>query len=586
MRLFYRWMRSIMIQPKSNLLKLRCPALIILLSFGSVELHAQPILWAKQAVSSGPIEGFDMTVDALGNIYVCGDHSQDQIAFDGISLDVSFGAAFIAKYNPQGEVQWARSVSGGSENGMRALAYHNNAVYVCGIFEQTNSLTILDFGEFQLSGDGEPNLFLAKISLDGTWEWVKAIHTSDDLGPYQQTTPEEMIILPNGDIIMSGYCETSSVTIEGTVYPTNPDGSLFFTSFNENGDLNWFRTAETGSLFELEMNRSTQGVYFGGTVFGWPISYDSQELANSDFVSEEVVIGEISSNGDLLWWWAAGNFEGQCEFGGMDIDDSGDLRVSMRTSGVNGITINSIEYDATEHVEALFRLDSLGQVEDFDYTYTGFHTGFEGGLYVNEVLTAGDGTTYVTGKFESPSFLKPTFFGDTIGGEGLWESFVSAYDSSGQYLGVVSFEFESFQSGRFEVLEMVLDHEENVIITGFFVQDVTVGNFNLMADNQNQMFIIKLDATEGFGGATELVEFGAEHINLFPNPFHDQISIQLEEHLLGSTCRLMDLSGRVLMSNNVAESSLELDLFHLPAGTYIIQIEAGDSSFNRLIIKQ
>lgn len=74
---------------------------------------------------------------------------------------------------------------------------------------------------------------------------------------------------------------------------------------------------------------------------------------------------------------------------------------------------------------------------------------------------------------------------------------------------------------------------------------------------------------------------------IFPNPAHDNINIQLPEEVSGVTARLTDLSGKTVLVHKAthAGTNFSLNLSELPAGMYILQLEAGKTVRVEKILK-
>ena len=96
------------------------------------------VVWAKSIGGWGNEGGEDITVDASGNTYVTGTFWSDSLIFGSTILKGGprynffdfVGAIFVVKYNPNGEVVWAKGISGGESRGIAVDARGN--VYVIG----------------------------------------------------------------------------------------------------------------------------------------------------------------------------------------------------------------------------------------------------------------------------------------------------------------------------------------------------------------------------------------------------------------------------------------------------------------------
>lgn len=78
---------------------------------------------------------------------------------------------------------------------------------------------------------------------------------------------------------------------------------------------------------------------------------------------------------------------------------------------------------------------------------------------------------------------------------------------------------------------------------------------------------------------------------VYPNPFSDILHIQLWSEHDGVNLLLFDLSGKILLQRTlekIGETTFSINLSHLSAGSYVIQIIEHESAYSRnsLILKQ
>ena len=147
-----------------------------LTSFGEKDIFVSKIdsngqwLWARAAGGPDDDEGHSIAVDALGDVYVTGFFLGEARFGELVLWDASQKAGvFVVKVSTKGEWKWSRK-SGGT-----AYAYGQSIVvdptgfaYLTGVFRGGH----VTFGTTQLAGLGEDDIFVAKISLDGRWEWA------------------------------------------------------------------------------------------------------------------------------------------------------------------------------------------------------------------------------------------------------------------------------------------------------------------------------------------------------------------------------------------------------------------------------
>jgi hypothetical protein len=70
---------------------------------------------------------------------------------------------------------------------------------------------------------------------------------------------------------------------------------------------------------------------------------------------------------------------------------------------------------------------------------------------------------------------------------------------------------------------------------------------------------------------------------VFPNPFTSMVSIKAEKSI--KAVRVFDTYGRLVKEQNVSGMEIEIDLSELSIGTYLLQLDYGDSRSAQRIVK-
>lgn len=207
-------------------------------------------VWAKSMGGSGSDEGMGISLDAVGNVYIAGSFAYT-VDFDpnaGVTNLVSpdFDAIFVAKYDGNGNLIWAKSIDGkyNQEAYNLALDAAGN-VYTTGRLYGTLSDPV-DFdpgpGVFNLAPD-QNAFFVSKLDANGNFVWAKLIE-----GEFGQ------------DIAFDG---SSNVYVTGKFVGT--------TDFDPNaGVVNLISAAGPGDIFVLKLTSSGNFVWakqMGGTGF-------------------------------------------------------------------------------------------------------------------------------------------------------------------------------------------------------------------------------------------------------------------------------------------------------------------------------
>ncbi len=129
--------------------------------------------WAQTWGGSGPDQGYGVTVDGSGNVYITG-YFRGTVDFNPESGDphTSNGDedVFLSKFDSSGNFKWARTWGGSNwDMGEGVAADGSGNVYVTGNFKDT-----VDFdpgnGEYLLTGGGT---FLSRFDSSGNFKWAR-----------------------------------------------------------------------------------------------------------------------------------------------------------------------------------------------------------------------------------------------------------------------------------------------------------------------------------------------------------------------------------------------------------------------------
>ncbi|MFA6924583.1 MAG: SBBP repeat-containing protein [Bacteroidales bacterium] len=120
-------------------------------------------MWAKQAGGKDYDDVFGVSVDNNGNSYMTGRFT-DTVSFGGTYVhSVGNEDMFLTKYDPKGNVVWARTAgSRGTEIATECAADANGNVYVTGIFQST-----CNFDKYSVTSAGINDIFVAKYDSNG-----------------------------------------------------------------------------------------------------------------------------------------------------------------------------------------------------------------------------------------------------------------------------------------------------------------------------------------------------------------------------------------------------------------------------------
>ncbi|UOQ71419.1 T9SS type A sorting domain-containing protein [Hymenobacter cellulosilyticus] len=139
------------------------------------------LLWARQAGGTSDELGSDLAVDAAGNLYLSALFT-GTTRFGTTTASSAGGMdGVVAKYSPQGAVEWVRSGGGSGADALGDVALDAAGnVYVLGYFSTTATFTTAT-----LTSTGGYDLVVASYTPQGQVRWVQqAGGPADESGIY------------------------------------------------------------------------------------------------------------------------------------------------------------------------------------------------------------------------------------------------------------------------------------------------------------------------------------------------------------------------------------------------------------------
>ena len=274
-------------------------------------------IWAKQAGSTFTDQAQAIAVDGLGNSYMtgrfadvatfgAGDANQTVLTVGNLSED-----AFIAKYNSNGLLQWAKQISGASSDQAFGIAIDGAGnSYVTGGFSLTATFGAGEANQTQLIAPvgGNTDIFVAKYNTSGLLQWAKRNGQGSHDRGFAIAADQA------GNNYVTGFFQGSVVFGQGDPNQTTLNADLvediFIAKYNTNGALQWAKRAgSSGSEFGQGIAVDVFGNSYV-TGYGGFLTFGPGE-ANETIVGtagvEDIFIAKYDPNGLLLWAKSAGS---------------------------------------------------------------------------------------------------------------------------------------------------------------------------------------------------------------------------------------------------------------------------------------
>ena len=247
--------------------------------FGSVTLHNAGVnnvfivkydangnvLWAKSAGGFGNDGGYSISADASGNVFVTGGFGSAKIIFGSTILTNAAGYnVFIAKYDPNGNVLWAKSAAGtGGAWGYSVSADAAGNVFVTGDFYSRTLIfkpdTLTNADPSGITND----VFIAKYDALGNVLWVQRAGGTGSDGGYSVSTDAK------GNAYVTGAFLSSAITFGPTTL-LPPPGSvdpMFIARYDPNGNVLCASALASGGYNQNAVSADTSGNAYVGSSF-------------------------------------------------------------------------------------------------------------------------------------------------------------------------------------------------------------------------------------------------------------------------------------------------------------------------------
>jgi hypothetical protein len=537
-------------------------------------LHAQAPdwQWAKSIGGTHQTNATSMAVDASGNSYSAG-RFEGTVDFDpgpGVfNITSAFSDFFILKLDSSGNFIWVKTLSGTGyiENHSMIIDASGN-IYTTGSFSDT-----ADFdpgpGTFNLISSGFGDFYILKLERAGNFSWAKSIGSVDEDISWAIASDAVSNVYLTGK-----FSDTVDFDPGPAVFNLTVTGGVdcFILKLDASGNFVWAKQingigVEEGFSIAVDFagNNYVTG-RFTNTVDFDPGPGIFNLTSMGDF---DIFICKLNSAGNFVWAKACG--ETYTDQGnGISLDSYGNVFTTGNFYGTVDFDPGAGTYNITSAgVDDIFvlKLDTSG---NFKWARA---MGGNASDVGNSVAVDNSGKVYTTGHFDFTADFDPGAGTFNLISTGNADVFVSALDSSGNFMWAKS----SDGLGLCDSRCIIVDASGHINIIGWFWgPSITFDPFVLMhAGGTNvDCFITRID--------TGYIQSGIAQENLvgnnwlFPNPATDNLTIDLG-NVKNADVAITDVAGRIIFATTTnASQKIELSTINFAEGIYFVRIHAGD----------
>ncbi len=251
------------------------------------------VLWAKQSTFCGGSLPYSVTCDDEGNTYITG-YFSDSISFGSNTLkSASMYTSFLAKYDPNGNVMWAKQATGDGTCRGTSVTTHKGFEYLTGYFKDT-----ITFGLTKLISDFGNDVFTIKYDSNGNVIWAEQSVGAANFDVGQAISSDY-----HGNIYVGGFFyDTINFGSQTLSNPNKLIPNAFLIKYNSLGNIIWAKKSNLGSWYGFSLATDDTGnIYYGGLGRGDSIQWGSMIISTTvpnSITSYAAFIIEIDTGGN------------------------------------------------------------------------------------------------------------------------------------------------------------------------------------------------------------------------------------------------------------------------------------------------
>ena len=538
--------------------------LTCLILITGILLFAQTPTWLWAVRAGGWSYDFlkSMAADSLGNQYIAGNfYATTFFGADSLTANENVSDIFVAKLDAGGNWLWARQASGnGTINDMSCDRAGN--CYITGSFVDSVS-----FGNISLFSDGEYDIFVAKISYNGIWQWARKAVGQFDAVENGITSSAEGGCCITGTFSITASFGTNTITSTGCL-------DVFVARLDAAG--NWLWSVKGGGAnndWGIAITTSPDGDFIILGTFTSTADFGNHTLTGN----YDIFVAKLSSNGSWLWASQTQNYQGMLEYGG-DVGVNSAGQVFVVGNFTEEMTIGTTTLSGSEQYSMFIAgLDALG-----NWLWARQNTGENSSCWPTSIASDNQNELYITGNLSGS-----VSFGDNFL-TGSADVFVVKINTNGNWGWAVMANGWWYDYGE----GITADSAGSVYVAGHYdlnvmpviadgqpTRDITFGPFNLPGMGGTDIFVAKLEQETGIEDDTApSVSSLSRLYDAYPNPCNTGRAVTLKASVAkgeSGTLSIFNLKGQRVADYLLCsgEHQISFDGKDLASGVYLYRMQ-------------
>jgi len=505
-------------------------------------------IWGSYYGGTDQDLGYGLVVDGNDNIIITGwaggGYAVGVMSTAGAHQPTSGGAwdAFLAKFDGGGNRLWGTYFGGGQDDRANLVTVdNNNNIYLTGETRSPNNIAYNNFhmGAFQ---GGTWDAFLSKFDPNGTIVWSSYIGgTAEDRSFGVEYDGAQHVVITGHTYSNTGFSTAGAYQLAN-----NGGGDGFICRFDLDGNISWktyFGGAAYDRAYRLDID-NLQNIYASGQ------TASAANIATNGFqniygTNSDAFVALLDPTGNLQW---------SSYYGGSASDDCWDIHVMG-----NGYPTNAFYM--------VGQTNSAGSIST-----PGSH----------QPAIVGGTDAYIAKIFPTvPLPVELSHFSADCKPQEITFSWSTTAEINNDYY--------------------TIEKSNNAIVWEEVASVIGAGNsnsinqygFNLSLNDlktDEQYFRLRQTDFNGIQKIYSPVVVSCDlnpsivSVDVFPNPSSGYITVQSSGKITGLW--LMDINGKILISNSDIKDLDNIDVSFLENGIYTLCIKTDDSVIARKIVKQ
>ncbi|MBI3503187.1 MAG: SBBP repeat-containing protein [Bacteroidetes bacterium] len=276
--------------------------------------------WTKTAGGPAIDKITGIATDMTGNIFICG-YFDSTIAFDSTRL-VSAGGTdiFIAKYDADGVLLWAKQVGGQNDDYASAISTDiTGNCYITGFFFIQGTTTT--FGSTSITETGDADMFVSKFSAIGNLLWAR------NGGGRSEDASFGIATDVSGNSYVCGYF-TGTAMFGNSKITSLGYSDIYVAKYDAAGNLVWIKTG--GGSYQDEayaVSTDIAGNCYVTGFFTGTATFSGTTIASAGYFDNDVFILKYNPSGTLVWAKKAGGTGNDIGYG-INVSKNGSIFVA------------------------------------------------------------------------------------------------------------------------------------------------------------------------------------------------------------------------------------------------------------------